>query len=385
MGRRKKYPRLPNGFGSIRYLGAGRRNPYAVHPPATLDEATGDISPKRALCYVEDYMTGFLVLTAYHAGTYKPGYELTVQKNLNAKALDTVSSRLLADYRKIIGADTMRPTFSVVYKQFYAEKFPEGHKFSPSTIYAIQAGYRNCSQLHDRDFYALKYRDLQDAVDACPLKHASLEHIVNLLHQMYDYALMNDLCERNYSQGLKIKKADDDEKGVPFTIDELKAIYAARGNEVAEMLWIMCLSGFRIEEYRKIQINTSEWYFQGGNKSRAGKTRIVPIHSAIQEIVASRMKRCGKLLPETSNAFREEMAAFLPTIGVQEHHTPHDCRHTFSYLCEKYGVAENDRKRLLGHSFTDVTNRVYGHRDLEDLRRQIEKIQACDFYVTNKQ
>ena len=141
----------------------------------------------------------------------------------------------------------------------------------------------------------------------------------------------------------------------------------------------------RIEEYRKIQINTSEWYFQGGNKSRAGKTRIVPIHSAIQEIVASRMKRCGKLLPETSNAFREEMAAFLPTIGVQEHHTPHDCRHTFSYLCEKYGVAENDRKRLLGHSFTDVTNRVYGHRDLEDLRRQIEKIQACDFYVTNKQ
>lgn len=383
MGRRKKYPRLPNGFGSIRYLGTGRRNPYAVHPPATLDESTGDISPKPALCYVKDYMTGFLVLTAYHAGTYKPGYELTIQRDITDKTVDAVSSQLLADYRKIIGADTTRPTFAEVYEQFYAYKFPEGHTFSQSTVNAIRAGYRNCSQLHDKDFYALKYKDLQRVVDECPLKHASLEHIINLMHQMYEYALMNDLCERNYSQGLKINKADDDEKGIPFTPKEIMAIYAARSNEVAEMLWIMCLSGFRIEEYRKIQVNTSEWYFHGGNKSRAGKTRIVPIHSAIREMVAARIQRYGKLLPETSSAFRADMDEFLPTIGIREHHTPHDCRHTFSYLCEKYEVAENDRKRMLGHQFKDVTNRVYGHRDLEDLRKQIEKIRACDFYVTN--
>lgn len=57
-------------------------------------------------------------------------------------------------------------------------------------------------------------------------------------------------------------------------------------------------------------------------------------------------------------------------------HTPHDCRHTFSMLCEKYNVKENDRKRMLGHSFRDITNAVYGHRDLEDLREEIEKIPA---------
>ena len=49
-GKRKKYPRLPNGFGSIRYLGAGRRNPFAVHPPASLDDSIGDIVPQPALC-----------------------------------------------------------------------------------------------------------------------------------------------------------------------------------------------------------------------------------------------------------------------------------------------------------------------------------------------
>lgn len=39
---------------------------------------------------------------------------------------------------------------------------------------------------------------------------------------------------------------------------------------------------------------------------------------------------------------------------------------------------ENDRKRMLGHSFGgDVTNDVYGHRTLEDLRSEIEKIKIC--------
>ena len=44
-------------------------------------------------------------------------------------------------------------------------------------------------------------------------------------------------------------------------------------------------------------------------------------------------------------------------------------------LLEKYGVSENDRKRMMGHSFgKDITNKVYGHRTLEDLRAEIEKI-----------
>lgn len=52
MAKRKKYPKLPNSFGSIRYLGKGRRNCYAVHPPATLD-ATGKAIRPPAICYVD--------------------------------------------------------------------------------------------------------------------------------------------------------------------------------------------------------------------------------------------------------------------------------------------------------------------------------------------
>ena len=68
MPKRKKHPRLPNGYGSIRYLGKSRKNPYAVHPPADID---GNRPP--ALCYVDDWMKGFIILTSYKAGTYTPG------------------------------------------------------------------------------------------------------------------------------------------------------------------------------------------------------------------------------------------------------------------------------------------------------------------------
>lgn len=90
----------------------------------------------------------------------------------------------------------------------------------------------------------------------------------------------------------------------------------------------------------------------------------------------------GQLLPMSSNEFRRDMADIVIRLGILNipKRTPHDCRHTFSWLCEKYGVTENDRKRMLGHSFgSDITNRVYGHRDLEELREQIEKLTPVIF------
>lgn len=67
----------------------------------------------------------------------------------------------------------------------------------------------------------------------------------------------------------------------------------------------------------------------------------------------------------------------LKHLGISNH-SPHDCRHTFSWLAQKYGVLEPDRKRMLDHAFKDdIANGVYGHRDLEDLRTEIEKIKIC--------
>lgn len=374
MPRKKKNPKLPNGYGSIKRLSGNRRNPYAEYPPATEQIKAGQYVLPKALCYVDTWMKGFTVLTAYHAGNYYPGYE----RELND--LSGTPEKLLADYAQAYRTamiEKQEPTFAEVYEQFYKHKYEDPNKiYSAASMRSTSVAYKNCKVLHDKTFRDLRYQDLQDVVDSCPLKHSSLELIVSLFRQMYAYADIYELCDKDYSAHVKIKKPDDDESGVPFTDSDLKKLWENQKDQTVEMLLIMCYSGFRIGEYPDMEINLKDKYFRGGIKTEAGKNRIVPIHSAILPLVEKRLDRDRAMLTDGPEKFRKEMYTTLKRLGL-DRHTPHDCRHTFSALCERYGVAENDRKRMLGHSFQDVTNKTYGHRSVEDLRHEIEKIKAC--------
>lgn len=347
--KRKKFPKLPNGFGSIRYLGSGRRRPYAAFPPVTSYTEKGIAKQPHPLGYAEDYYGAYDLLFAYHNGS--------------------APAQLPAGYKP------QRITFSEIYERFYHEKYEDDKSrvYSESSKSLARAAYKNCSVLHDRAFVELRYDDLQAVIDDCPLKYASLETICSLLHQMYKYAIKHDIVEKDCSQYLQIKRPDDDEHGIPFTDKDIKTLWQHSDDETAAMLLIMIYSGFRISAYSTLEINTKEWYFKGGVKTAASKNRIVPIHTAIRPLV-TRKTRKGKLFDYTSDQFRRLMTDCLDSLGI-DRHTPHDCRHTFSRLCEAYGVRENDRKRLLGHAFSkDITNEVYGHRTVEDLRAEIEKI-----------
>ncbi|MDO5362872.1 MAG: integrase [Eubacteriales bacterium] len=384
---RKKYPRLPSGFGTIRYLGENRRNCYAVHPPAEID-ALGNVKRPAALCYTDDWIKGFTVLTAYKAGTYTPGMERELEVAETSDA-DVLVQRILADYSTIKGIEDKHPeikelTFAEVYEKFYKWKFEErkGVKLSKSSQNSYRTAFKNSKAIHNRPFASLKHEDLQKIVDDCPLKHSSVELIVNLFKQMYKYAIMYEICTENKAQYVTVNRPEDDVSGRPFSDEELKTLWNRKDDEDVQMVLIMCYSGFRISAYRSLYVNLEEKYFQGGVKTAAGKNRIVPIHSSILPFVSSRIEKYGMMIPVTENTYRNkfftELMNRLNILGTPPH-TPHDCRHTFSALCEKYSVRENDRKRMLGHSFgADITNEVYGHRSLEDLRTEIEKIQIPD-------
>lgn len=389
MAKRKKYPKLPNSFGSIRYLGKGRRNCYAVHPPATLD-ATGKAIRPPAICYVDDYLKGFAVLTAYKAGTYKPGMEKELEIAPTTDA-DALISRILSDYNTFKGTEEKHPethklTFSEVYEQFYAWKFPDGTKASYSSMESYKTAYSNCKTLRNRTFEDLKAPDLQDVIDKCALKKQSKAIILTLFKQMYKYAIYSEIVSENKALYVKVNANDDTEHGTPFSDEELQILWNNTDDPEVQLILIMCYSGWRIGEVLKLTTNLEERYFQGGIKTAAGKDRIVPIHPAIYEFAKDKvLTQNGRLCIYSQTQHRN--ALFYPTLerlGIvgDPKHTPHDCRHTFSALCEKYGVRENDRKRMLGHSFgNDVTNAVYGHRTLEELRAEIEKIKVP--FVTN--
>ena len=62
---RKKRLKLPNGFGSIKFLGKNRRRPYGVYPPVAEYTAKGPVTPK-ALGYTETWEEAYELLTVYN-------------------------------------------------------------------------------------------------------------------------------------------------------------------------------------------------------------------------------------------------------------------------------------------------------------------------------
>ena len=368
--KKQKHPRLPNGFGSIRYLGPNRSRPYMICAPATMDGEK--VIPGHILTYTDDWYQAYAILTAYNAGTWHPGDDLSISPSKDPEGLDELISRLLDDF-KILNGKTYEykqgETFKQVADRWYHDKFerPEIRTFSESTRDNRKKGLLKLESLFDRPFASLRLDDLQKVIDQIEAPTMQSQTRV-ILHGIYKYALAHELVEKDYSASLQIV-AHEEEHGVPFTPDEIKAL-SQLDDPFAKMLLIMIYSGFRISAYADMKVNLTEGYFQGGVKTAAGKDRIVPIHSFIYPLVKDRKI----LIPYKTDLYAKHLTAWCQDHGMN--HTPHHTRHTFSALCERYEVKENDRKRLLGHAFKDITNSVYGHRDLEDLRKEIEKIPA---------
>lgn len=386
----RKYPKLPNGFGSIKRLSGNRTNPYAVYPPVTeFSLETGSPITPPAISYCNNWYQAFGVLSAYHAGTYKPGDEIIFD---DTQITDEFVNTLIAAYNYGISGrkSELDKTFAEVYEDYIKWDFKLSEtETDPVKIRrlntrknSMRAAFKNCADLHGQQFRSLRYADLQNVVDKCQLKHASKELIIVLLHKMYKYADIAELQTTDYSKHLTIRTDDDDEGGVPFTTEELKKIYAHRDDPTLEMIFIMCLSGFRIRAYKTMDVNLEVQYFKGGVKSRNGIDRIVPIHSGILEMVKNRIHRDGKILTCSEPTFRNLMYQSLEKIGIGKH-TPHDCRDTFATICDDANVNKIYLKRLMGHSLSnDITEDKYIHPSLDSLRAEIEKIDLSPI-VTN--
>ena len=364
--KRKSYPRLPNGFGSIRYLGKGRKNPYAVLAPSTSTYKNGESAYDKPIAYVDTWNKGFSVLVMYHAGTYDRGNDIpevlpdTANKSMVDEIVNNIARMIAPSYLKGDGL-----TFSEVYDRFYNDKYNQTKRvYSDQSKQATKSAFKNCAPLHDKTFKNLKHIDLQQIVDELPLKHSSKELVVLLFHQMCKYAVINEIIDKDISTNVSIKEKDDDEHGIPFSEDEIQTLWENKDDRIARFLLIMIYSGFRIREYENMEVNLEEMYFKGGSKTKAGKDRTVPIHTCIYDLVESSIKEYGKILPFSYAKFTYHLDKFLKEHSIIKH-TAHDCRHTFSMLCDKYDVNETEKKRMLGHAFKDITNRVYGHSDLD--------------------
>lgn len=377
----RHHPKLPAGFGTVRYLGEGRSRPYAVHP-----SARGGAARPKAICYVEDWYTGVAVLAALRAGSYRPELvadiraEVAQSRRNGDEALDGFCRRVLG-YLSPSGAAPAPHTLEEVFASWYAYKFgpTAGRKLSASAGQHARGAFEKLRPVAGRPMDSLTVDELQRLVDGIGLKRSSISAVILLLKGVYRYALSRELCTKDPAKYLCMPDVPASAHHQDFTDGELAILWQHRQDPLVRMILIMCYSGFRYKAYETLETDLERGYFRGGVKTAASRGRVVPIHSGIWPLVQETLAEDGRYLCGLSQfSFIRRMAQRMRELGIdgdERHHTPHSCRHTFSRLCESAGVREADRKRMLGHSFgSDITNGVYGHRTLEELRREIEKI-----------
>lgn len=54
------------------------------------------------------------------------------------------------------------------------------------------------------------------------------------------------------------------------------------------------------------------------------------------------------------------------------HHTPHECRHTCATWLDDKGANKIAIKRILGHAIQDVTDGIYTHKNVRQLKKAID-------------
>ena len=144
---------------------------------------------------------------------------------------------------------------------------------------------------------------------------------------------------------------------------------------------IFIYSGWRISELLALtpaDVDLQAGTMTGGTKTKAGKNRVVPIHSKIRPLVEARLAQGGpRLITSEGRAicqatYRNYWAEIMTRLGMA--HVPHECRHTFESLLDSAGANRKCIDLLMGHVSKDTGNRVYNHKTIEELRLNIELI-----------
>ena len=131
-------------------------------------------------------------------------------------------------------------------------------------------------------------------------------------------------------------------------------------------------------------IHLDEGYIIGGEKTEAGRNRIVPIPPAIPELkdflqnwINQADAETGRLIPYSPQNFRQKnFRKAMKVCGISDTRlTPHSTRHTFASLSASAGVAPEHLQKIIGHAKFSTTAEIYIHQDFATLQYEMGKIQ----------
>jgi len=86
------------------------------------------------------------------------------------------------------------------------------------------------------------------------------------------------------------------------------------------------------------------------------------------------IKQCKIIRPFTYDKYSKRFKNIIRILDLNKKHRPHDGRVQFITMAKKYNVDEYAIKYMVGHSITDITEKIYTKREESWLSSEIEKI-----------
>lgn len=361
--RNGKPTKLPNGYGTIYKMAGKRSRPYRAMKTDKwiIDPVTGKSKQIRStIGYYQNREDAMIALANYNENPYD------------------------------IKADSI--TFSEVYEKWSENYFPT--LSNPSSVRTVTAAYAYCNDLYDMRMKDIKVSHLEGTILNAQVGDSTKSRIKSLFNMMYKYAVAHDIVEKDYASvmfanGNPIKRSRTKEV-IPFSQEEIFLLWDNLDNiAFADMVLIGIYSGWRPQELAILKvanIDLETGTMLGGLKTDAGKNRIVPIHPLIKPLIENRMKEATAMQSEflfndangqqgtymTYDKYRKRFEKVMKYLKLT--HRPHETQHTFITKAKACDVDEYILKLIVGHAIDDITEKVYTHRTIDQLRAEMDKI-----------
>lgn len=359
-----KHIRLPNGFGRITKISnKNLRNPYRAMVTIGFGEDGRPIGKiLKPQGYFRTYNEAYQALMDYHKDP------VDLMQNITVKELyDQWSQYYFKHYKNPSAARVMEAAWQYLhpyYKMRVADIRAKTIRENLDTAHRIKNGERI------------------EATDATKQK------IKLLWNRMLDYAVEYEMTDRNWARLMKYEIKVDVNSHISFTKEEMETLWKYQCDPYVQLVLIQCYMGWRpseLLEMRLENVNINEMTMKGGMKTEAGRNRVVPIPSRIQEIAKNiyneSLSRGSDYFVSQPNgkpvsyvSYRNAFEKLKTEYQLNDAHRPHDARKQFVTMAKAAGVDDYAIKRIVGHVIKDITESLYTDRSIEWLRTEIEKI-----------
>lgn len=337
--------RKPNGYGSIKKLSGNRRRPFVF--VISVDGRQKPVGYFATQIDAEIFQADYNKLHFHHS---LPGHQITLEEL----------------YHRWLPAHT-------------ADTSP-----SKSTLCSYENSFKHLSSLHQEPFIDLKYMDYQRIIDdmrKSGLSYSSCKKVRSLISLLEKYAVKIELINKCYAPLLSIGKNKAVRPHRPFSRQKINRLWAHINDPGVDTVLILLYTGMRVGEMlalQKAEVNLRQGYIRITKSKTVSGIRTIPIHHRIFPLITNRIKSPGLYLIADSEGRPYDYSRYCILWREVMHsikadgHTTHDCRHTVATLLDNAGANETAKRRILGHAGGDVTERVYTHKGIRQLRKCIE-------------